>query len=340
MSESLRQTIDLVTTLPSSLVENPAEFVEFAGIMLGAAALAYRDTKIFGHTEEGRFTQIPNAAQAEASVVDEREDRRHRGLRPGRLGVVGWGLVLASLVTHPQGTTDHFEDGSTVAVVQSMTYSMRDTYDLGSATISREDAVVSGIDSANFPGKLTIIQPGTTPVTSVPLSTNWHNHSAIKAPQTDPTDPTISSAITLAASQLPSGKKPGSHSGEVVVISDGIVSVTDQGGDLSQAAQTLKQEGVKVKFIVPGTALGTYKYKVNAPTTSSSEEAANFDAFGAQNVAQPQTASAVTHDVKDAISSVGDIKVKKDSYLLLAIGGILALAGSIMDRKQRRERYI
>ncbi len=336
MSESIRQTIDLVTTFPSS-IEHP---VEFGVVVLGAAALALRDTKIFGQTEEARFTQISSAAQAEASVVDERQDRRFRGLLPGRLGLTGWALILASLAGHPEANTDHFENGSTVAVVQSMTDSMRDTYDLGSATISREDAVVSGIDDSNFPGKLTIIQPSTTPVTSVQLSTSWHDRKAIRTPQVDPTDTTISSAITSAASQLPMNSKTGKHSGEVVVISDGIVSVNDQGGDLSQADQTLKQEDVKIKFIVPGTTLGTYKYKPNAPVTSSSEESASFDVFGAQNIQQPQTASAVTADVKQAISSAGDINVKKPTYMLLALGGILALAGLITDRKQRRERYI
>ena len=121
-------------------------------------------------------------------------------------------------------------------------------------------------------------------------------------------------------------------------MSDGIVS--DSPNQMEQAATTLKTVGVKVKFIVPGTATGTYKYKPSAPSTPSSEQSISFDNFGASNITQPQTVKATIQAVEQSIVNGKTYHEQQKSYLPLALGGVLALVGLFKDRKQRRTRYI
>jgi hypothetical protein len=342
MSQNIYNLYDVFNSLPNGAEDIPVGI----GLVVAAGAAALGIRRRFDTTDEERMTQISNTAQAEASVVTERKDRRHRTLIPLNLELLGVGLVLASLAAHPETTTDHSEGGSSVAIVESMTNSMRDTFDLGQHGVSRAGAVIRGIEESGFNGSALIVQPYTSPTTTVGLTRNWDNHKAISTPILPPpslsavglTTSAITGAMTNAASQLPSGPN-GTRKGELIVISDGIVSDTNQ----MQAAQnTLAAENVSVKFIVPGTAEGSYQASPASPLVSSTVQPSSFSTFGASSIEQPQTVGAVEQDIKSAMghASAKPLKETQPYDGFIVVGALMAIGGLIANATQRATRWL
>jgi hypothetical protein len=318
--------------------ENPEALL----IPVVVAAKALYSQIRYNKATEKRRTSVSNV-QHQQNLKGNEKTRRRQSLNPGRVGLAGAAIVATALAGAPHRTTHTPESKQNAIVIQSETSAMQLTRDIAGANgKTREQVVDEGLLKAKYPGKLTIIQPGVTSAASVSSTYNWRNKNSIDTSQVDSQDASIASTIQYAASLLPnaptkSGKIKNSSptkSGELIVISDGIVS--DSPSTLANTAQVLHKEGVNIKFIVPGTSTGQFRIDSESPYTPSAANPGAFDAFGASRVENTTTAEATAQAINNDLGYSGAHPVEApNEALLLEIGGLLALGGLAWSQSQR-----
>ncbi len=336
MSGTLTQLIESAQHLPRD-AENPlggAAALLATGIALTAMRLG------FNRTDEAYAAEFPNPALLEKSITPD--DRANRSARLGAavLEVAGVGLIAASLIGHPTYSTSKVNSQANVIVVDDVSNSMRFTRDLGQSGASRSEAVTAGIDSVSYTGKLGVIQVAANHNVAVPLSQDWRTQKArIAKLSVDANGGQLTPALQLAESLLPLSRKvAGGHEGTVVLISDG--TVDDSGNSIANEASTMTRDGVKLKVIVPGTANGTYKLNVNAPPADSGVQPQLFNGVGANNISQPQTAEAVTSDVRQQIEDAGSVGEQHPWLPAVAFGIAMGAVGLFRNVRQRASRKV
>jgi hypothetical protein len=312
-----------------------------AGSLLVAAACTLAMRRTYEHTEEPLAAKFPNPALA-AKVLPNAKKNRQSRLAPAAAEIVGLGLIGVSIFGQPNYHTDKLDSEANTVLVDDVSLSMIKTADMGEPDTSRSAATHRGIFAADYTGKLGVVQTAGNQDVVLNLSSSWKDHTkVITRTAVNPNGGELVPAIETAASLLPANpSKPGKREGTLVINSDGTVDGSSL--EMAKEAAKLKQEGIRVKVVVPGTFQGSFKLhpKSSSPSTPVPVKPELFASFGAQNVHQAKTAEQAAQVLKEEITDAGISREKRYWWTPAAIGGLLALGGFFTDKWQRAKRII
>ena len=308
--------------------------------LIGATAFAGRIKNILpSKSEEASAdlsTEDKQATLEKKKAEVEKKDRKER-IIPTLVGYIGLGAVAATFVGGINYETDKVDTSPNAVFVKDVSNSMARTTDIGGGK-SRLDAVNDALTSIDYKGNLAEVQVGDNSKVVMPLTHNWKTNKNLisSSNAVDPNGGKMAPAISLAASLFPitSGSK-GEQKGTIIVASDGTI---DDSEKLLAVSNTLKQQGVKVKFIVPGTASGSYKFTPKSSPKSSKVSPESFKAFDNKDIIQTQTAKQTKEAISKVIVDSSKTNHKYPWYPLALIGAGMALYGGAKNHNQRWKR--
>lgn len=333
MAAVTSQLIESATHFPNG-VEHPFWFV---GAAVGSYCVYRLGELRFQATEEAAAVPYSNGALLEKQVLPGRKQARRDRLAPVLAEVAGLGLVAAQFLGHPTYESTITDTHANVIAVEDVSFSMAQTHDLGSATITRDQAVATALETAPYKGSLGVIQAAASAKVAVPLNKNWHSYkNELHKGLVDPNGGQIVQAMDLAGSLLQ--QAAAKHEGTVVVVSDG--TVDDSGEAIATEAAKLEKEGIVLKAVVVGTGEGTYSLNGSKQQTPSPVQPDRFDGFGADNIVQAKTVHAVDTEMDKLIHDAGTGHQKHTWPGLGILGGLVFSAGFLKDKWQRINRIV
>lgn len=336
MAEIIQQTIDQMTHYPTGM-ERPAMVA--GAIALTAAAVALQ-THRFNKTEE-QFA-VDNYAGSELMkttlIPDSKANRRGR-LRSPRLELVGLGLAAAALLAQPTYETSIPDETANVVVVDDMSSSMLLARDLSESGVSRSQAVNAGLFSADYKASLAVVQTAEGNKIVLPLTKNWEvQRAVIEKPAVKPNGGALVAGLELAASALPLSKDGTKRDGNIIILSDG--TIDDDPSAVTAEAQKLKDQGITVKVIVPGSEAGTYTLTEGSAPVKAGANPSRFAGFGEDNVVATNDVNKIEAAVRSAVESSGSTSEQHPWNLPLYAGIGLLAAGFVMNQYQRSKRVV
>lgn len=339
-----QEIIQQFSHLPSE-VKNP-EAIGAAVVATGAALIG--SIELARRSKDQYAAQFPNPEAAERSIARIRgtdiegnsRQRVRRRLAPWLGTLVGAGLAATSIVGGMSFENDKADHDANVVVVADASYSMLHTRDMGGDT-SRHEAVVSGLNSADYEGRLGVVEAAGDVDVSLPLQQDWKDEvDGLKKPTVNPNGGELAKAVSTAVSLLPrrsdsEGKLV--RDGKVVIISDGTIASSPKA--MQKSAQHLSKSGASFKVIVPGSSQSNYKLDGSLAVQSGANTEV-FDSFGGGNVERATNKAEVVNEIHSALHEAGTNHEKDDWKLPLYIGGAILAASAIAAARQRIRKIV
>jgi hypothetical protein len=319
MSEIIQPLIDSLAHLPLNM-DHPLSGVGSI-VVAGAAILAERT--VFNHTDDSWAAQFPNPALLEQSIKPDADKVRRARLAPAMAVTAGLGALAFQLLGNPTYESTSLNHAANVVVVADASLSMLNTKDVGTAQLTRFTAAKTALQEASYPGNLGIVQSGASVRVVAPLGSDKNTLAQAEKPQVDPNGGNMVQAINTAASLLPI--KNGKHEGSLLVISDG--TIDDTAPEITAAATAIKQSGISIKVVVPGTAQGKYQLGVNPQQIPSGASPDVFAGLGANNVIEAKDAPSITKAIQETLVDAGTNHENHPWYVPGMIGALLLGGG-------------
>ena len=332
MAELTNQIIDSWAHFPQG-IDHP---IAAAVSLVVAGTVGFVERGVHNRTAETYGVQFPNQALLEESVTPDLKKVNRERLAPAVLVTAGLGLVALQVLGHPTYESTTPNRDANVMVVQDASLSMLNTKDLGNPDLTRLAAVNSALQASSYAGKLGIVQSGANFKTTAPLGSDRKTLVQAEKPQVDPNGGNLVGAIDSAVSLLPI--KNGKHEGSLVVISDGTIDQSSQ--DIAVVANALKQAGVTIKVVVPGTTQGKYQLGANRQQIPSGASADVFAVFGSKNIIEAKDASTINTTIKETLVDAGTSHQNHTWYPPGVLGALLLGGGIVLDKRQRATRII
>ena len=333
-----------MAAITSQIIESAAQYptglehpITTAVSLAAAAGVTAVGMLRYQTVQEAHAVQFSNPLLQEATDGRVQRQAKRDRMVPLAAELFGAGLLAAQFFGHPTYETTEANTRANVVVLEDASTSMVRTQDVGTPGLSRFVAVNQALRTADYEGRLGVVQAAANTTTLFNLTTDWRSHSGELTTQAvNSNGGNLVDGLSTASQLLPQVGK--SHEGTIVVISDGTVDSSSQ--KLADKAKELKSEGIAVKVVVPGTATGTYTLKDSKIPVAAGANAARFDGFGPANVVETKTAQELTTTIHELVHDAGTSHKKHNWYVPLGLGVLIGGYGFIKDKLQRVNRVM
>lgn len=269
--------------------------------------------------------QIINSETQEPATAKAYEKKQRVGAR--RRMTAGFVIFAASFLAHPTTEITTQTNSESVAVALDSSLSMDYTTDM-THNQSRFDSAREGLEDSSFSGNLAVVQFGANTQTAVTLGPKNNplieSLTASDSGNVDENGADAVAGLSAAASLLPNqAANPKKRSGEVILISDGVLDATSDATQIQTEANTLHNEGVDVKVIVTGKDPANYNY--GGAEFPSGIQSNIFSSFG--SVITTQSAEGIAKAVQTDESKPSSSKHSENWYPPYLVGATLIYLG-------------
>ncbi len=259
-------------------------------------------------------------------------DRFYRMGRPIAIGVAAIALATTALAGVSY-TAEQVHGQANIVTDLQTSNSTVDTMD-GPHHESRFKAAKQAIINSGYSGNMAVYQFGNNNNVSVPLEK--FNRKSLEANVT-PSQVDINGANLVSSMQKASEILP-NHTGEEIVITDGLIEDKASAVDAQVAAQ--KAEGIETKIIVIGTKGSNYYVNIGASPTPSSPNTQVFDGLPEGDVIKVSNPNQIETIIGKTVKSADSSPVQKPYFPAYLPGIVLGLFGFLGLRKQHKRKII
>lgn len=269
--------------LADPLVHVPTDMAH--PVIATAAALAITGGTLYARYQMSRnfeqgaidFRRNGDALLASQLGTERATDRQR--LQPVYVTAAGIGLIAMQLIGQPSYDSLIKNDEAEAVVVLDASSSMIFTNDITGSKESRYGAAVAAVDATKYAGNLGFIETAGSLKTITKPVKNWRNYSKeLKNPEVDSNGGQLADALETAASVITEDTATKKRAGTVLIISDG--NGVESNKQISDKVDSLKQNGLTVRVIVPGTPKATYRLPKTTKDVDSSIKLDTFTSFG------------------------------------------------------------